>query len=92
VRLFSGYPGSSNYPHCLSVDKAGNIYVSGGCAISNRGSFISTVKYNTNGNVIWSNLDTSVYGTAYFSSLDGAGNLYLYVGIMTSGNFGMIII
>lgn len=77
VRRYNGPGNGSDWPHALSVDNSGNVYVTG----ESYGTSLdyATIKYKWNGDTIW----VRRYGSggyndrAYAISIDISGNVYV---------------
>jgi len=75
------YNGSGNdwdHAFCLATDAAGNVYVTGGSEEVGTGLDYATVKYDANGNQVWTALyNGPVDGSdvAHSLALDGNGNI-----------------
>lgn len=57
VKRYDGYANSYNFARAITIDKEGNVYVTGGADFEN-GNYsaykeITTIKYDANGNQIW---------------------------------------
>jgi len=90
VARYNGIRNSEDYPILLSIDNSGNVYVSGTEGISDS-SDICTIKYNTNGVMLWfARYDGPGNGTDYVNSLvlDKNGNVYL-TGYSTGNGTGL---
>lgn len=75
-RDYNGPSSITEYPSALEIDAAGNVYVAGeGGAVFSGGRSIALVKYDTDGNVLWSRFEAG--GAAQDVKLDAAGNAYV---------------
>lgn len=81
-RTYNGIQDSTDAAYFVKTDNSGNVYVSGSTYESGFLSNVTSVKYNSNGNLIWDRTYThsissrEVYINADF---DDSNNLYLYL-------------
>src|SRR5439155_25992945 len=76
---YQGPGRGDDYPVALALDNAGNIYVTGASAGDNDFEDYATVKYNSNGNLLWvARFDGDSHGTDYPSGLavDDGGDVF----------------
>jgi len=77
-KIFNESPNTQNTPDNQFVDKFGNIYITGSTFINNATDII-TLKYDTNGNLIFSrtyNGSLNVWDKGYSVIADDSGNVY----------------
>lgn len=91
ARKFDG--GLNDYPTRLTIDEAGNVYVTGYSQVGNLSTTdIVTIKYNTNGTVLWTaRFDPRLSGIASRAGgtnlvVDGEGNVYVAGWLRSSGS------
>ncbi|MCX7785102.1 MAG: SBBP repeat-containing protein, partial [candidate division WOR-3 bacterium] len=80
VRRYNGPENSEDVAKSIIVDNAGNVYVTGYSFYSNTGYDYLTIKYNSMGQIQWSqryNGPASSYDRAWAIALDNAGNVYV---------------
>jgi len=80
VQRFNGPGNLNDYANAMSVDGAGNVYVTGQSQLTTSNTNVATVKYNTAGAQVW----TSQYdaGSSYFDvgnaiGIDAFGSCYV---------------
>jgi len=79
VARYNGIHNSADYSYLLSIDNAGNVYVSGHEGIIDSSDFC-TIKYNTNGEMQWVsryNGPGNFYNQTTSLVLDDLGNAYV---------------
>jgi len=85
LRTFNPWHGE-DYPNCMAVDSAGNIYVAGIGSQFNENTDYAVLKFAPDGSTIWrAYYDGGGYDRAYAMILDAAGNCYV---TGRSGGFG----
>jgi len=80
VKRYAGPAKGSDWPTGIAVDSSGNSYVTGDNQISNSQWDFTTVKYDKNGNALWSKRYNGPYkGSSRPSgiALDSSGNTYV---------------
>jgi hypothetical protein len=53
-KVYDGPAKKYDTPAAIRVDRSGNVYVTGSIAVNSTTSDIATIKYDTNGNILWS--------------------------------------
>ncbi|MCH7904228.1 MAG: SBBP repeat-containing protein [Armatimonadetes bacterium] len=90
-RRYSGPGNRLDIARALAVDDAGNVYVTGASTASNGYKLYATLKYDTDGNLLWlsrySRADRSG-DQAYALAVDSAGNVYV-TGSSSGGGTGV---
>jgi len=84
------YPGSKfNMPSAITLDKSGNLIVTGDFSSNVTDSRFLILKYDNQGNLLWStNYDGPIQaGTYYEQVVDDNGNIYITGGSLKSGQF-----
>jgi len=75
------YEGSGNYMdqvNDMTIDKAGNVYVTGNSTESGQGYNMTTIKYNTNGDTVWkASYNNGSNDIAFGIAVDNQGNVYV---------------
>jgi len=75
------YEGSGHYMDQvddMTIDKAGNVYVTGNSAESGQGYNMTTIKYNTKGDTVWkASYNSGSNDIAYGIVVDNQGNVYV---------------
>lgn len=90
--------GSSNaFVNQMALDKVGNCYVLGNIPIQSGFGGILTIKYNSNGDTVWTRTYNIGNGTTYSNTsitADSAGNVYVagYVGYNLFGPYDIVVI
>jgi hypothetical protein len=81
------YPGSKfNMPSAITLDKSGNLIITGDFSSNVTESKLLILKYNSQGNLFWStHYDQG--GTFSQQVVDDNGNIYITVGSLKSGQF-----
>ncbi|MEO0076417.1 MAG: SBBP repeat-containing protein, partial [candidate division WOR-3 bacterium] len=81
VRRYDGPISRDDYARALAVDNQGNVYVTGSSYTSDSTGYDwLTIKYNTNGDIVWSkrfNGTENQYDEAQAITLDNNGNVYV---------------
>ena len=80
VRRYNGSGNGRNYATSLAVVGSGNVYVTGSSNNPNTGYDFVTIKYNSNGDTLWTrryNGSTNHDDWAISLALDGSGNVYV---------------
>src|SRR3972149_1405577 len=80
VARYNGPGNGYDNATALSVDNAGNVYVTGETDYNTSNSNIATVKYDTNGNQVWAaiyNGPANNYDSPRGLVSDGSGNVYV---------------
>lgn len=81
IRRFTGTSAGQSYGYALGVDGSGDSYVTGGSFHASSGQDFTTVKYDGEGNTLWSDLyDGPGAGGddyAYLVTVDAAGFVYV---------------
>ena len=70
----------NDIPHALSVDQAGNVYVTGEADTAARGLDVVTLKYDNNGNLAWERLfngSRDWYDVGVHITSDASGNVFV---------------
>jgi hypothetical protein len=88
-RKFTGGYNQRCYPMDMAQDEAGNVYLTGNCR-NNAGYFdIYTIKYDSNGTLLWqASYDGGVGGSDFVRTLAVDGNGNVYIAGQTSTNRG----
>ncbi|MEO7263825.1 MAG: SBBP repeat-containing protein [Ferruginibacter sp.] len=85
AHINDGNGGGNASPHAMTVDAAGNVYVTGSGGRTTVGQKYFTIKYNTNGDLLWehdyTNSASGEYGNAI--AVDASGNVFV-TGFSTS--------
>ncbi|HQY20205.1 MAG TPA: SBBP repeat-containing protein [Ignavibacteria bacterium] len=75
------YNGSSNFQdqlRAMIVDSIGNVYVTGNSTESGTGYDYTTIKYNTNGDILWiTRYHNGLNDIAFAMDVDDTGNVYV---------------
>jgi uncharacterized delta-60 repeat protein len=80
VRSYNGPANGDDRAYDLAVDGSGNVIVSGGCLGTGTGWDMTTIKYNTDGDILWiRQYNGPDSGNDYTRDLeiDSAGNIYI---------------
>ena len=79
VRTYDNPYGDADSPSDMVVDALGNVYITGSSGLNNQ-SDILTLKYNSNGDLLWSKLydgGKQAQDAAWALALDASGNVYV---------------
>lgn len=91
VKRFTSPGNFHDFPHDITLDQNGNVYVAGYSAVTWQNFNITLIKYNNNGDSLWVRsqpIDTSATDyTPAFVELDNSGNIYL-AGIKKNQSYG----
>jgi uncharacterized delta-60 repeat protein len=80
VARYNGPAGSSDYAYAITVDTAGNVYVTGASNTNDGFTDYATVKYDAAGNQLWAaryDGPANGYDYAQAVAMDTAGNVYV---------------
>ncbi|MEG4147060.1 DUF4347 domain-containing protein [Microcoleus sp. Pol12B5] len=83
LKQFAGTPDFGDYPSCLAVDSAGNVYISGTTEYTTSGAgggprTAWVAKYDDSGNQLWlKNVNSDTHDISYGIKVDSSGNVYL---------------
>jgi len=80
ARTYNGTGNAGDRAYALALDGSGNVYVTGESWGSLGGWNYVTVKYDTNGNLLWTmsyNGTGNASDQAYALAIDGSGNVYV---------------
>jgi hypothetical protein len=80
VRTFNGSANSGDWAHDIVVDDAGYVYITGGSSGSGTYNDYATIKYDPNGNTVWSRIYNGLgngYDEGDVLAVDQLGNVYV---------------
>lgn len=79
LATFDGPSHKGDIAYWVAVDASGNSYVTGGSAFSSQTTGVATVKYDSNGNLVWAARkdDPANYAAGYWVALDSQQNVYV---------------
>ncbi|MCX8015613.1 MAG: SBBP repeat-containing protein, partial [candidate division WOR-3 bacterium] len=80
IRRYNGPDNNHDYAYALANDGTGNVYVTGSSYSDSTNLDWLTIKYNANGDIVWSksfNGTGNLYDEAYAIALDNSGNVYV---------------
>lgn len=84
--------GYGNRAWGIAVDPSGNVYVTGNSYQGGK-DVIYTVKYDTNGNIVWSKIyNTGTSSIGFDITLDSSGNVYVTGRAQNAGTTNAIVI
>ncbi len=88
MRTYEHRVAYNDYARSLKIDASGNAYVTGMSWDENIYSDYATLKYDTDGNLVWAKRYSSIYGeSGYEVEVDDTGNVYV-TGISQNGTGG----
>jgi uncharacterized delta-60 repeat protein len=77
--FYNEVPNSNDYLNGLTLDNAGNVYVTGSLKVSSGGYDMATLKYSSTGNLLWarkfSDTDSSLSESGNAITLDNLGSV-----------------
>ena len=79
VRRYDNPYGTADSPSDIAVDGNGNVYITGSSGLNNQ-SDILTLKYNSNGDLLWTKLydgEKHAQDVGWALALDASGNIYV---------------
>lgn len=80
VRRYNGTSNTNDVAHDIAVDVSGNVYVAGETSSSGAGYDYVTLKYNSDGTLLWDELyngPAGIHDFAYAVAVDANGNVYV---------------